>query len=65
MPHLPYSHDLAPSDFYLFLTRKEKLEGIQVREEDQLFDYLQEIVKIINHDELNRFFRLEYNRFKK
>jgi hypothetical protein len=27
MPHLPYSHDLAPSDFYLFLTVKENSNG--------------------------------------
>jgi hypothetical protein len=35
MPHLPYSPDLAPSDFYLLPTVNEKLERIQVADEDQ------------------------------
>jgi hypothetical protein len=34
MPHPPYSPDLAPSDFYLFLTVKEKLERIHLADED-------------------------------
>jgi hypothetical protein len=33
---------------------KEKLERIQVRQEDQLFESLQEILEYINHDQLNR-----------
>jgi hypothetical protein len=57
MSYLPYSPDLAFSDFCLFLTVKEKLERIQVREEDQLFEFSQEIIKVINHDELNHFFQ--------
>jgi hypothetical protein len=34
MPNPPYSPDLGTSDFYLFPTVKEKLERIQVAEED-------------------------------
>jgi hypothetical protein len=34
IPHSPYSPDLAPSDFYLFPTVKEKLERIQLVDED-------------------------------
>jgi transposase InsO family protein len=37
MSSRPYSPDLAPSDFYLFPTIKEKLERIQVADEDQCF----------------------------
>jgi hypothetical protein len=40
MPYSSYSLDLASStssDFYLFFTVKEKLEGIQVLDGDQLF----------------------------
>jgi hypothetical protein len=33
-PHPLYSRDLTPNDFYLFLTVKERLERIQVIEED-------------------------------
>jgi hypothetical protein len=35
MPHLPYSVDMAPIDFYLFPIVKEKLERIQLADEDQ------------------------------
>jgi hypothetical protein len=35
MPHPLYSSDLAPGDFYLFSTVKEKLEQIQQADEDQ------------------------------
>jgi hypothetical protein len=35
MPQPPYSHDLVPSDFHLFPTVKEKLERIQLADENQ------------------------------
>jgi histone-lysine N-methyltransferase SETMAR len=37
MPDPPYSPDLAPSDLHLFPTVKQKLEGIQLADEDQFF----------------------------
>jgi hypothetical protein len=37
--------DLVSSNFYLFLTVKEKLEQIQMADEDQFFQSLQEILK--------------------
>jgi hypothetical protein len=46
MPYPSYSPDLTPNDFYLFLTVKEKLERIQVTEEDQHFECLQEILGV-------------------
>jgi hypothetical protein len=57
MSHSHYLRDLPSSDFDLLFTMKEKFERIQVRQEDQLFECLQEISKGINHDELNRVFR--------
>jgi histone-lysine N-methyltransferase SETMAR len=36
--HPPYSSDLAPSDLYLFPTVKEKLERIQLADEDQFLN---------------------------
>jgi hypothetical protein len=57
MPHQLYLLDLTSRDLYLFLTVKETLERIQVRQEDLLFESLQEILEGINHDQLNRVFR--------
>jgi histone-lysine N-methyltransferase SETMAR len=65
MPQPPYSPGLAPSDFYLFPTTKEKLERTQVADEDQFFESLQEILRRIDQEELNRYFKLEYSEFKK
>jgi hypothetical protein len=53
------------SDFYLFLAVKEKIERIQVRQEDQLFECLQDILGSIDYNELNRLFGPGYNGFKK
>jgi hypothetical protein len=56
MSHSLYSPDLAPSDFYLFPTVKEKLERIQLADEDQLFECLQEILRDLDQQELNTVF---------
>jgi hypothetical protein len=57
IPHPLYSPDLASSDFYLFLTVKEKLEWIQLADEDQCFECPQEILKDIDLEELNTVFQ--------
>jgi hypothetical protein len=54
--HRLHSPDLASSNFYLFPTVKEKLERIQVADEDQLFECLQEILRDIYQEELNGVF---------
>jgi ATP-dependent RNA helicase DDX56/DBP9 len=56
MPQPPYSPGMAPSDFYLFLIVKEKLQHIALRDEDQLFECLIEILAGLDHTELNRVF---------
>jgi hypothetical protein len=56
-PDPPYSSDLACSDFYLFLTVKEKFEHIHVVDEDQFFESLQEILREIDQEELNSVFQ--------
>jgi hypothetical protein len=58
MPHHPYSPDLASSDFYLFPTVKEKLERIQLADEDQFFECLQEILRGLDQQELNTVFQV-------
>jgi hypothetical protein len=50
MLHLPYSPNLISSGFYLFPIVKERIERIQVHQEDQLYESLQEILEGINHD---------------
>jgi hypothetical protein len=55
--YLPYLPDLSPSDFYLFPTVKEKLERIQVADEDQFSECLQEILRGIDQEELNGIFQ--------
>jgi hypothetical protein len=42
LQHPPYSPDLAPSDFYLFPTVKEKLKDIEMADEGDLSYRLQE-----------------------
>jgi hypothetical protein len=39
-PHLLYSPDRAPSDFYLFDYLKDKLQGQYFEDGDQLFDVI-------------------------
>jgi hypothetical protein len=57
MPHPLYSLDLTPSDFCLFPTAEEKLERIQLAGEDQFFECLQEILRVIDLEELNTVFQ--------
>jgi hypothetical protein len=57
MPQPPYSSDLAPSDFYLFPTVKERLEQTQVAEEHHFFESLQGILMGIDQEELNMVFQ--------
>jgi hypothetical protein len=57
MPYQPYSPNLATSDLYLFSTVNEKLERIQVADEDEFFQCLQEVLRGLDQQELNRVFQ--------
>jgi hypothetical protein len=57
MPHPPYSLDLAFSDFYLFPIVKEKVERIQLADEEQFLECLQEILMGIDLEEMNMVFQ--------
>jgi hypothetical protein len=48
------SPDLAPSDFCLFPTAKEKLKHIQMIDEEDSFDRLQELLSGISCKELDK-----------
>jgi histone-lysine N-methyltransferase SETMAR len=63
LQHPPYSPDLAPNDFDLFPTIKEKLKGIQMVDEEDLFFRLQEILNSISRKELDQIFGIWINRF--
>jgi hypothetical protein len=54
--HPPYSPDLAPSDFCLFSTIKEKLTDIQMVNEENLFYRLRELLNEIPVRELRKVF---------
>jgi hypothetical protein len=56
MPHPPCSPNLAPSDFYFFLTVKEKLEHAGITAEDQLLEKIHTIMRSIPGEELKRAF---------
>jgi hypothetical protein len=53
----PYSPDLVCSDFYLFPLVKEKLERIQMADENQFFESLQEILRCSDQEESNGIFQ--------
>jgi hypothetical protein len=36
LPHLPYSPDLAPSDFHLFWSLKDALRGCHFRSDEEI-----------------------------
>jgi hypothetical protein len=59
VPHdaLTLSPNLASSDFYLLPPVKEKLERIQVADEDQFFEPLHEIVRSIDQEEFKGIFQ--------
>jgi hypothetical protein len=58
MPHSRYLSNIASSGFYLFPIVKEKLERIQVADEDQFFERLQEIPRSLDQQDLNSFFHV-------
>jgi hypothetical protein len=63
LQHPLYSPDLAPSDFYLFPTIKEKPKDIQMADEEDLFYPLQETLKCISGKYLDKVFGIWINRF--
>jgi hypothetical protein len=57
LPHSSYSPDLATSYLYLFSTVKEKLERIQLTDQDQFFESLREVLRDLDQQELNPVFQ--------
>jgi histone-lysine N-methyltransferase SETMAR len=57
VPHLPYSADLAPSDFWLFRDMKAALVGQKFPEPEDLLIGVQEFLSEIQRSELELAFR--------
>jgi hypothetical protein len=55
-PHLPYSPDLAPSDFYLFGYLKDRLQRQHFEDGDRLFDAIMALTGTIEKVALQRVF---------
>jgi hypothetical protein len=64
MPHRSYSFDLAFSDFYLFAIVKEKLERIQLADEDQFFECLLQVLRDVDLEKLNIVFQAWVDRVR-
>jgi hypothetical protein len=62
LKHLPSSPDLAPTDFSLSPTVKERLKDIEMVDEEDLFNRLKEILDEIPQKELNKVFGAWINR---
>jgi histone-lysine N-methyltransferase SETMAR len=61
LKHPPYSPDLAPSDFYLVPTVKERLKDIEMVDEEDLLNRLKEILNEIPRKGLDKVFRTWIN----
>lgn len=56
MKHPAYSPDLAPCDFGLFGTVKNRLIGIQCDDEEELQDEIEKVLYEFSQEEINRIF---------
>jgi histone-lysine N-methyltransferase SETMAR len=54
--HLPFSPDLAPSDFYLFGKAKTAMMGTTFEDDNQLFQVVMDALHRIPRDELEAVF---------
>jgi hypothetical protein len=52
-PHLPYSSDLAPSDFFLFGEVKRRLSEYSFDNADELLGVIHDILEVFEAETLN------------
>jgi hypothetical protein len=64
-PHLPYSPDLAPSDFLLFGYVKRKLMGYHAESPSELLNRIRVILSEIPRETLNAVFLESMERLQK
>jgi hypothetical protein len=65
VPHLPYSADLAQSDFYLFGYVKKCLAGLSFEDTDQLLAAVEGIIECIEKMTLQEVFLEWMDRLRK
>ena len=56
LPHPPYSPDLAPCDFYLFLETKKHLKGKRFQNEDEAIDAFRDILNDLTKNDFKSCF---------
>ncbi|GBM54357.1 hypothetical protein AVEN_171083-1 [Araneus ventricosus] len=65
LEHLPYSPDLAPSDFYLFPQLKMKLKGHRFVDSDEVIENVMKQLKDFSKNGFQECFEQLYKRWKK
>jgi hypothetical protein len=65
LPHPPYSHDISPSDCYLFGKVKSALIGREIPDKIDLLEAITEILNRISGAEFQRIFRSWIERVEK
>jgi hypothetical protein len=56
MPHLPYSPDIAPNDFFLFGYLKSKLQGCSYDSADKFISAITDLMENLQKSLLHRVF---------
>ena len=53
IPHLPYSPDLAPSDFWLFPKLKEKLRGCRYEKIEEMKEAVTKVIDTLTQEDFH------------
>ena len=53
VPHRPYSPDLAPCDFLLFLKLKEKLRGCRYETIEEMKEAVTKVIDILTQEDFH------------
>ena len=64
VPHLPYSPDLAPCDFWLFPKLKEKLRGCRYQTIEEMADAVTKVIDTLTHEDFQEALRGLLERYK-
>ena len=65
VPHLPYSPDLAPCDFWLFLKLKEKLRGYRYETIEEMKEAVTKVIDTLTQDDSHGAFEKLLERYNK
>ena len=65
VPHLPYSLDLAPCDFWLFPKLKEKLAGCRYETIEEMKEAVMKVIDTLTQDDFYGAFQKLLERYNK